>query len=210
MKRKKRLLAAGGLLAFLLLSGCGAAPSGGQQPAASAAPVETAAPTPAPTPVETEAPVPVETAAPVPAEPAATAAPQDASGPFTGVAGTQFVVPEGFVQLDETPSIGYQYTFWHPEREVRIVVYEIAPGKIPEGAYEIDRNIAKTNPDVTYFNEGDTWFVQSGYNRDGAEIFYSKECDSEQGLKTLWISYPTAGREYGDAIAAEFEKNCKF
>jgi hypothetical protein len=59
-----------------------------------------------------------------------------ASERFTGVMGTTFVVPEGFIQLDENPSIGYQYTFWHADYEVRIVVYEIAPGYIPVGAYE--------------------------------------------------------------------------
>ena len=135
---------------------------------------------------------------------------QSASGSFTGVQGTEFVIPDGFVQLDERPNIGYQYTFWHPDYEIRIVVYEIAPGYVPEGAYETDYNIASKNPDVTYFNHGENWFVQSGYNNNGAEIFYSKECSTDRGLKTFWITYPTAGRECGDPIAAEFEKNCRF
>ena len=135
---------------------------------------------------------------------------ESVSGQFTGVVGTEFTVPEGFIQLDESPSIGYQYTFWHPDNEIRIVVYEIAPGYIPEGAYETDYNIAKRNPDVTYFNYGENWFVQSGYNHNGEEIFYSKESLTENGLKTFWISYPTAKREFGDPIAADFEKNCRF
>ena len=135
---------------------------------------------------------------------------ESASGQFTGVVGTEFTVPEGFIQLDESPNIGYQYTFWHPDYEIRIVVYEIAPGYIPEGAYETDYNIAKKNPDVTYFNNGENWFVQSGYNNNGEEIFYSKECITDRGLKTFWITYPTAKREFGDPITAEFEKNCRF
>ena len=135
---------------------------------------------------------------------------QAASGAFTGVQGTEFVVPDGFIQLDETPNIGYQYTFWHPDYEIRIVVYEIAPGYIPEGAYETDYNIASKNPDVTYFNHGENWFVQSGYNNNGEEIFYSKEGTTDRGLKTFWITYPTAKREFGDPIAAEFEKSCRF
>ena len=110
----------------------------------------------------------------------------------------------------ESPNIGYQYTFWHPDYEIRIVVYEIAPGYIPEGAYETDYSIASRNPDVTYFNHGENWFVQSGYNNNGEEVFYSKESMTDRGLKTFWISYPTAKREYGDSIAAEFEKNCRF
>ena len=135
---------------------------------------------------------------------------QSAAGSFTGVMGTQFTVPEGFISLDQSPNIGYQYTFWHPDHEIRIVVYEIAPGYIPEGAYETDYNIASKNPDVTYFNHGENWFVQSGYNNNGEEIFYSKESNTENGLKTFWISYPTAKREFGDPIAADFEKNCHF
>ena len=135
---------------------------------------------------------------------------QSASYRFTGIQGTEFIVPDGFIQLDESPSIGYQYTFWHPDYEIRIVVYEIAPGYIPEGAYETDYSIASKNPDVTYFNHGENWFVQSGYNNNGAEIFYSKESTTGSGLKTFWITYPTANREYGDPIAAEFEKNCRF
>lgn len=135
---------------------------------------------------------------------------QSASGSFTGVQGTEFVVPDGFVQLEERPNIGYQYTFWHPDYEIRIVVYEIAPGSVPEGAYETDYRIASSNPDVTYFHHGENWFVQSGYNQNGEEIFYSKECSTDRGLKTFWITYPTAGREFGDPIAAEFEKNCRF
>ena len=135
---------------------------------------------------------------------------ESVSGQFTGVVGTEFTVPEGFIQLDESPNIGYQYTFWHPDYEIRIVVYEIAPGYIPEGAYETDFNITKKNPDVTYFNNGEKWFVQSGYNNNGEEIFYSKECSTDRGLKTFWITYPTAKREYGDPITAEFEKNCRF
>ena len=124
--------------------------------------------------------------------------------------GTEFTVPDGFIQLDESPNIGYQYTFWHPDYEIRIVVYEIASGYIPEGAYETDFNIAKKNPDVTYFNNGENWFVQSGYNNNGEEIFYSKECSTDRGLKTFWITYPTAKREFGDPITADFEKNCRF
>ena len=135
---------------------------------------------------------------------------QSASGSFTGVQGTEFVVPDGFVQLDERPNIGYQYTFRHPDYEIRIAVNEIAPGYIPEGAYETDYNIASKNPDVTYFNHGENWFVQSGYNNNGEEIFYAKECLTDRGLKTFWITYPTARREFGDPIAAEFEKNCRF
>ena len=135
---------------------------------------------------------------------------ESVSGQFTGVVGTEFTVPEGFIQLDESPNIGYQYTFWHPDYEIRIVVYEIASGYIPEGAYETDFNIAKKNPDVTYFNNGENWFVQSGYNNNGEEIFYSKECSTDRGLKTFWITYPTAKREFGDPITADFEKNCRF
>ena len=90
------------------------------------------------------------------------------------------------------------------------MVYEIAPGYIPEGAYETDYNIAKNNPDVTYFTYGEKWFVQSGYNNEGEEIFYSKESSTDNGLKTFWISYPTAKREFGDRISAEFEKNFLF
>ena len=129
---------------------------------------------------------------------------------FVGVMGSEFMIPEGFIQLDENPSIGYQYTFWHPDQEIRIVVYEIAPGYIPEGAYETDYNIARNNPDVTYLNQGENWFVQSGYNNNGEEIFYSKESSTDNGLKTFWITYPTAKREYGDSITAEFEKYFRF
>ena len=135
---------------------------------------------------------------------------ETASGSFTGVQGTEFIVPDGFIQLDESPNIGYQYTFWHPDYEIRIVVYEIAPGYIPEGAYETDYSIASRNPDVTYFSHGENWFVQSGYNNNGEEIFYSKEYSTDRGLKTVWITYPTAKREFGDPITAEFEKNCRF
>ncbi len=208
------------------------APAGAAEPAASpeaviAAEQQPAAPQEAPVPAaQTAAPV---SAPPAPAvtpdtqvtvqpAPAASSAPvqtpaanQGAAGErFTGVMGSEFLVPEGFIQLDESPNIGYQYTFWHPEHEIRIVVYEIAPGYIPEGAYETDYQIAKSNPDVTYFNEGKNWFVQSGYNNNGEEIFYSKESTTDSGLKTFWISYPTAKREYGDAVTAAFEAGFSF
>ena len=209
-----------------------AAPAGAAEPAASpeaviAAEQQPAAPQETPVPAaQTAAPV---SAPPAPAvtpdiqmtvqpAPAASSAPvqtpaanQGAAGErFTGVMGSEFLVPEGFIQLDESPNIGYQYTFWHPEHEIRIVVYEIAPGYIPEGAYETDYQIAKSNPDVTYFNEGKNWFVQSGYNNNGEEIFYSKESTTDSGLKTFWISYPTAKREYGDAVTAAFEAGFSF
>ena len=134
----------------------------------------------------------------------------NASGPFAGVMGSKFTVPEGFVQLDESPSIGYQYTFWHPEHEIRIVVNEIAPGYIPEGAYEVDRDNARNNPDVAYFNEGENWFVQSGYHNGGEEIFYAKESATDNGLKSFQITYPTARREFGDSVTAEFEASFSF
>ena len=129
---------------------------------------------------------------------------------FTGVLGAQFVVPNGFIQLDESPSIGYQYTFWHPDYEIRIVVSEIAPGDIPEGAYEADYAAAKNDPDVTYFNSGEKWFVQSGYLNNGTEIFYSKERSTDSGLKSFWITYPTAGREFGDKTTTDFEASFSF
>ena len=133
---------------------------------------------------------PEETAAPAVEEPgpveiapgAADLDQQNSSGSFTGVAGTAFFVPEGL----------------------------ITPGSIPEDAYETDCNIAANNPDVTYFNKGENWFVQSGYNNNGDEIFYSKESSTDNGLKSFWITYPTAKREFGDPISAEFEKNCHF
>lgn len=186
-----------------------AAPQEAPVPAAQTAAPVSAPPAPAVTPDTqvTVQPAPAASSAPVQTP----AANQGAAGErFTGVMGSEFLVPEGFIQLDESPSIGYQYTFWHPEHEIRIVVYEIAPGYIPEGAYETDYQIAKSNPDVTYFNEGKNWFVQSGYNNNGEEIFYSKESTTDSGLKTFWISYPTAKREYGDAVTAAFEAGFSF
>ena len=221
-KQIKSLLGTGCLLTLFCLTACGVSSPGGNPATVPDTPAETMAQvtvTPS-APPDTPLPQGVETAAqetelPASAEEAAPVQPsgqnqQSASGSFTGVMGTEFIVPEGFIQLDESPNIGYQYTFWHPEYEIRIVVYEIAPGYIPEGAYETDRSIATRNPDVTYFNEGEKWFVQSGYNNNGEEIFYSKESATDNGLKTFWITYPTAKREAGDAITAEFEKNCRF
>lgn len=170
-------------------------------------------PNPEINPISQNEPVTVEAGASVINNPSEQPSGQDqksAAERFVGVMGSEFMIPEGFIQLDESPSIGYQYTFWHPDQEIRIVVYEIAPGYIPEGAYETDYNIASKNPDVTYFNKGEKWFVQSGYNNNGEEIFYSKECATDNGLKTFWITYPTAKREAGDAITVEFEKNCRF
>ena len=186
-----------------------AAPQETPVPAAQTAAPVSAPPAPAVTPDTqvTVQPAPAASSAPVQTP----AANQGAAGErFTGVMGSEFLVPEGFIQLDESPNIGYQYTFWHPEHEIRIVVYEIAPGYIPEGAYETDYQIAKSNPDVTYFNEGKNWFVQSGYNNNGEEIFYSKESTTDSGLKTFWISYPTAKREFGDAVTAAFEAGFSF
>lgn len=133
-----------------------------------------------------------------------------ASEPFTGVMGTEFVVPAGFIQLSESPNIGYQYTFWHPDYEIRIEVSEIAPGYLPEDAWELDRSNASNDPDVTYFKEGEAWFVESGYRNNGEEIFYAKESSADGGLKAFRITYPTAKREFGDSITAEFESNCRF
>ena len=202
------------MLTMLLLVGCGrnnsvketSAPVVTPEPSSLAEPVappetETAIAQQSGDHNEEAATAPLQTSSP---------GPESVSGPFKGVVGTEFTVPEGFIQLDESPNIGYQYTFWHPDYEIRIVVYEIAPGYIPEGAYETDYNIAKKNPDVTYFNNGGNWFVQSGYNNNGEEIFYSKECSTDRGLKTFWITYPTAKREFGDPITADFEKNCRF
>ena len=218
----KNALAIGTLVMMLFLSACGAKMSESTPPAAPDVPEEhevQMTSVPSPQPENSEVPV-TQTAAPETEPPVQTAetAPMQTSEQnqvsapvlFTGVMGSEFVVPEGFIQLDESPNIGYQYTFWHPDHEIRIVVYEIAPGYIPEGAYETDHDIAAKNPDVTYFNEGEKWFVQSGYNQNGEEIFYSKESTTDSGLKTFWITYPTAKREFGDSITAEFEKNFKF
>ncbi len=194
----KRFFIAVCLFSLLFLTACGSTSRGENPAAVSGEPEETAAPA-------VEEPGSVEIA-----PGAADLDQQNSSGSFTGVAGTAFFVPEGFIQLDESPNIGYQYTFWHPEHEIRIVVNEITPGSIPEDAYETDCNIAANNPDVTYFNKGENWFVQSGYNNNGDEIFYSKESSTDTGLKSFWITYPTAKREFGDPISAEFEKNCHF
>ena len=193
IKKKYRFTVIGaGILAIAVLAGCGRNSSEEESV------VPTVTPAAAPT-VSVPAPVPTSNQNQ-----------ESASGRFTGVMGSEFNVPEGFIQLDESPNIGYQYTFWHPDYEIRIVVYEIAPGYIPEGAYDTDYRIAKNNPNVTYFNEGENWFVQSGYDKNGEEIFYSKESSGESGLKTFWISYPTAKREFGDPITAEFEANFRF
>ena len=215
-KQIRQFIAAGSLFAILFLTACGAVPQGENRPAVPSMTEETAAPVqaevsaPAEKPYEQIAETVPEETEPTGLSGEAEPEAQSAAGSFTGVAGTEFIVPEGFVQLDETPSIGYQYTFWHPDHEIRIVVYEITSGSVPEGAYETDLSIAQRNPDVTYFNKGENWFVQSGYNNNGEEIFYSKESITDRGLKTFWISYPTAKREFGDPITAEFEKNFRF
>lgn len=209
----KRFVAIGCLFTLLFLSACGVNSQGENPTTVPPQPVETPAPTvvePSATSNKESETDPEETVSDDSTPSLSNQEQQSASGSFTGVMGTEFVVPDGFIQLYESPNIGYQYTFWHPDYEIRIVVYEIAPGYIPEGAYETDYNIAKKNPDVTYFTNGDNWFVQSGYNNDGEEIFYSKESSTDNGLKTFWISYPTAKREFGDRISAEFEKNCLF
>ena len=209
----KRFIAIGCLFTLLFLSACGVNSQGENQTTAPPQPVETSAPTvvePSATSDKGSETDPKETVSDDSTPSSSNQEQQSASGSFTGVMGTEFIVPDGFIQLYESPNIGYQYTFWHPDYEIRIVVYEIAPGYIPEGAYETDYNIAKKNPDVTYFTNGDNWFVQSGYNNNGEEIFYSKESSTDNGLKTFWISYPTAKREFGDRISAEFEKNCLF
>ena len=209
----KRFVAIGCLFTLLFLSACGVNSQGENQTTAPPQPVETSAPTvvePSATSDKGSETDPKETVSDDSTPSLSNQEQQSASGSFTGVMGTEFVVPDGFIQLYESPNIGYQYTFWHPDYEIRIVVYEIAPGYIPEGAYETDYNIAKKNPDVTYFTNGVNWFVQSGYNNDGEEIFYSKESSTDNGLKTFWISYPTAKREFGDRISAEFEKNFLF
>ncbi|MCR5575506.1 MAG: hypothetical protein K6F56_00675 [Oscillospiraceae bacterium] len=202
------------ILAMVLLVGCGGNTSAKETaaPAAAAESAGVAEPVATPETGNAIAQQPDDRDEGTAAAPEQTSGPdrQDASGSFTGVQGTEFIVPEGFIRLDENPNIGYQYTFWHPEHEIRIVIYEIAPGYIPEGAYETDYNIASRNPDVTYFNHGEKWFVQSGYNNDGEEIFYSKESMTEKGLKTFWITYPTAKREFGDKVTAEFEANFSF
>ena len=159
---------------------------------------------------QVQEPAPPAPAAEAPSAQAPVQAQPSASEPFTGVMGTVFVVPDGFIQLDENPNIGYQYTFWHPDYEVRIEVSEIAPGYLPEGAWETDRSNASNDPDVTYFKEGNDWFVESGYHNNGDEIFYVKEGSADGGLKSFRITYPTAKREFGDAITAEFEQSCRF
>ncbi len=226
MKNKRDHIVLIVLLAMFLLVGCG----GNNSLKETAAPAVTAVPAKPPEPVTSpeavivhpENTVPPSVDTPVPqtetTAPNAEAIPEHPSGhtqqaaseKFTGVQGTEFAVPEGFIQLDERPNIGYQYTFWHPDYEIKIAVNEIAPGYIPEGAYETDFNNARNNPDVTYFNKGENWFVQSGYNNNGEEIFYSKECSTERGLKSFRITYPTVKREFGDPISADFEKNCLF
>ena len=209
----KRFIAIGCLFTLLFLSACGVNSQGENQTTAPPQPVETSAPTvvePSATSDKGSETDPKETVSDDSTPSSSNQEQQSASGSFTGVMGTEFIVPDGFIQLYESPNIGYQYTFWHPDYEIRIVVYEIAPGYIPEGAYETDYNIAKNNPVVTYFTYGNNWFVQSGYNNNGEEIFYSKESSTDNGLKTFWISYPTAKREFGDRISAEFEKNCRF
>ncbi len=213
----KYFIVTGCLIASLFLTACGSSAPGENPTAAPEQPQETAAqviiaPSAAPESAVTpdvEAPVP-ETTSDDSADSMSGQNEQSASGSFTGVMGTEFIVPDGFIQLDESPNIGYQYTFLHPDYEIRIVVCEIAPGSIPDGAYETDCDAAANDPAVTYFNKGENWFVQSGYNNSGEEIFYAKESSTDRGLKTFRITYPTAVREFGDPIAADFEKNCHF
>ena len=42
------------------------------------------------------------------------------------------------------------------------------------------------------------------------QIKRHKERLTDSGLKTFWITYPTAKREFGDSITTEFEKNFSF
>ena len=190
------------ILAMVLLAGCGRNSS----EEAPVTPIVTAEPAVAP---NTESTITNQSGD---SKEGAVADPIQTDGPrqFTCVLQTEFTVPEGFIQLYEMPNIGYQYTFWHPDYEIRIVVNEIAPGYIPEEAYEKDYETARNNPDVTYFDHGENWFLQSGYNNNGEEIFYAKESSNDYGLKSFLITYPTEKREFGDLIATDFEKNCRF
>lgn len=135
-------------------------------------------------------------------------------GWFEGVMGSQFYVPEGFVQQDFTPALGYYYSFKNDELGMSISVHEMTFEMLGiDSSAMVDEYTSREADDsVTYATSGNNFYVVSGYydpERD-ATIYYSRVDYNDMFRYEVEFLYPNTWAEEGEEILLEFLKNYSF
>lgn len=132
-------------------------------------------------------------------------------GWFEGVMGSKFYVPEGFVQQDFTPALGYYYSFKNDELNMSISVHELTFEMLGiDSSAMVDEYTSREADDsVTYAASGDDFYVVSGYYgpEGDATIYYSRVDYDDTFRYEVEFLYPNSQAKEGEEILLEFLKN---
>lgn len=135
--------------------------------------------------------------------PATDSAPASTATSFSGVMGSRFMVPAGFVQEDIQAAQGYLYSFFNANLDMTISVSEqtlLSLPATPEEDYA--RYVASYGDNITYSFQGEGRYVLSGYSGDN--IFYRAVFYDEALSFEVYFLYPRSAASACDPIVEEF------
>ena len=137
-------------------------------------------------------------------------------GDYQTVQGCFFYIPEGFVIQKEarvSTGLGYEYSFYHAGLDMTIYLHEFYTGGYGiSGTEWMEKDYASFAADdtVTYFPRKDSWFVASGYSRDGTRVYYTRVYGVQDFYYRYNINYPTANKSVCDQMVGDFAKSFSY
>lgn len=119
------------------------------------------------------------------------------------------IYPVDLLEIQEAPTNNDGRRFVSPNNRIEMVVY---------GSHNsLDRNLDElyqeylgrddTETEITYRDRGENWFVVSGYDNNGDEVFYNKVVLQDGVIITLELRYDTALQPEFDAIVADISRS---
>lgn len=129
-------------------------------------------------------------------------------GWFYGVMGSQFYVPDGFIQQDAIPALGQYYVFENAELDMSISVQEATYATFGFDSSEMadEYTSRKSGDSVTYAASGDNFYVVSGiYGSDSSATIYYNRVDYDEDFRyEVEFLYPASQAEECEEILLEF------
>lgn len=115
--------------------------------------------------------------------------------------------PVDLLEIQEAPTNNDGRRFVSPDNRIVMLVY---------GAYNsLNRNLDElyqeyrddTETEITYRDRAENWFVVSGYDNNGSEVFYNKVILKESVIVTLELRYDKALQPKFDPIVTDISRS---
>ncbi|MFP4298662.1 MAG: hypothetical protein ACLFT0_12480, partial [Spirulinaceae cyanobacterium] len=119
------------------------------------------------------------------------------------------IYPVDLLEIQEAPTNNDGRRFVAPDNRVEMVVYgsHNSLERDLDELYQEYLGREDANTEITYRDRGDNWFVVSGYDNNGDEVFYNKVVLQDGVIITLELRYDAALQSQFDPIVADISRS---